>query len=50
MTSIDRLGFHVRLKTQDGVKGTRIAFVREVRDPAETREVFVAMVKQARQG
>jgi heme iron utilization protein len=50
MTSVDRLGFHVRLKTQDGVKGTRIAFVREVRDPAETRQVFVEMVKQARQG
>jgi len=50
MTSVDRLGFHVRLKTQDGVKGTRIAFLREVRDPAQTREVFVEMVKQARQG
>src|SRR5208337_940168 len=49
MTSVDRLGFHVRLKTQDGVKGTRIAFLREVRDPAQTREVFVEMVKQARQ-
>jgi len=50
MTSVDRLGFHVRLKTQDGVRGTRIAFLREVRDPAQTREVFVEMVKQARQG
>ena len=49
MTSVDRLGFHVRLKTQDAVKGTRIAFLREVRDPAQTREVFVEMVKQARQ-
>jgi putative heme iron utilization protein len=50
MTSIDRLGFHLRLKTQDGVKGTRVAFSREVRDPAETREVFIEMVRQARQG
>src|SRR5208337_1658200 len=50
MTSVDRLGFHVRLKTQDGVHGTRIAFLREVRDSAETREVFVEMVKQARHG
>ena len=49
MTSLDRLGFHIRLKTQDGVHGTRIAFPREVRDPAQTREVFVEMVKQARQ-
>jgi len=50
MTSIDRLGFHLRLKTQDGVKGTRVAFLREVSDPSETREVFVEMVQQARQG
>ena len=49
MTAVDRLGFNVRLKTPDGVKGTRIAFVREVRDPVQTREVFVEMVKQARQ-
>jgi hypothetical protein len=49
MTAVDRLGFHVRLKTQDGVKGARIAFLREIRDPALTREVFVEMVWQARQ-
>jgi putative heme iron utilization protein len=30
MTSVDRLGFHVRLKTQDGTRGARIAFLREV--------------------
>ena len=28
MTSVDRLGFHVRLKTRAGVKGARIAFLR----------------------
>jgi heme iron utilization protein len=50
MTSVDRLGFHVRLKTQHGVCGARIAFLREVSDPAETREVFVEMVQKARQG
>jgi putative heme iron utilization protein len=50
MTAVDRLGFHLRLKTQDGMKGTRIAFPREVKNPSETREVFVEMVKQARQG
>jgi putative heme iron utilization protein len=50
MTAVDSLGFHLRLKTQDGVHGTRIAFLREVRDPSQTREVFVEMVKQARQG
>jgi putative heme iron utilization protein len=48
MTSVDRLGFHLRLKTQDGVKGARIGFLREVTNPRQTREVFVEMVKQAR--
>jgi putative heme iron utilization protein len=47
MTSVDRLGFYLRLKTQDGVHGARIAFLREVSDSAQTREVFVEMVKQA---
>jgi putative heme iron utilization protein len=50
MTAVDRLGFHLRLKTQDGMKGTRIAFLREVSDPSQTREAFVEMVKQGRQG
>jgi putative heme iron utilization protein len=49
MTAVDRLGFHVRLKTQDGMRGTRIAFLREVSNPAETRKVLVEMVQQARQ-
>jgi len=48
MTAVDRLGFHVRLKTNDGVRGTRIAFLREARTPAETRKVLVEMVQQAR--
>ena len=43
MTSIDRLGFHLRLKTSDGVRGTRIAFLREVRDPSQAREVLREM-------
>jgi putative heme iron utilization protein len=48
MTAVDRLGFHLRLKTQDGMRGARIAFLREVRNPAETRKVLVEMVQQAR--
>jgi len=48
MIAVDRLGFHVRLKTQDGIRGTRIAFLREVSNPAETRRVLVEMVQQAR--
>jgi putative heme iron utilization protein len=50
MTSVDRLGFHLRLKTKDGVRGTRIAFLREVATPVESREVLVEMVQLARQG
>ena len=48
MTSVDRLGFHVSLKTQDGTRGARIAFLREVSSPAEARRVLVEMVGQAR--
>jgi hypothetical protein len=50
MTSVDRLGFQVRLRTQDGMHGARIAFLREVSDPLQTREVLIEMVRQARQG
>jgi heme oxygenase (biliverdin-IX-beta and delta-forming) len=49
MISVDRLGFQVRLKTADGMKGARVAFLREVGDPAETRKVLVEMVQRARQ-
>lgn len=48
MTAVDRLGFHVRLRTQDGMRGARIAFPREASNPGETRKVLVEMVKQAR--
>lgn len=48
MTAVDRLGFHVRLKTQEGMRGARIAFSREASNPAETRNVLVEMVRQAR--
>ena len=50
VTSVDRLGFNLRLKTQDGMKGTRIAFLREVNDPSQAREMFVEMVQHARHG
>jgi putative heme iron utilization protein len=50
MTSVDRLGFHVRLKTRDGMRGARIAFLREVTNPMEARKVLVEMVEQARPG
>jgi len=48
MTSVDRLGFYLRLKTIEGMKGARINFPREVATSKETREVLVAMVRQAK--
>jgi len=48
MTSVDRLGFNVRLKTGGGMRGARIAFLREVRSPAEARTVLVEMTQRAR--
>jgi putative heme iron utilization protein len=50
MTAVDRLGFYLRLKTKDGVHGARIAFLREVADPVQAREVLIEMVRLARQG
>ena len=48
MTAVDRLGFHVRLTTAEGMRGARIAFLQEVRDVTETRKILVEMVRQAR--
>jgi putative heme iron utilization protein len=48
MTAVDRLGFHVRMKTEEGMKGARIAFPGEVTTPGETRKMLVDMVQQAR--
>jgi putative heme iron utilization protein len=47
MTSVDRLGFGVRLKTSAGMKGARINFLREVRTAGEARGVLVEMVRGA---
>jgi heme iron utilization protein len=48
MTSVDRLGFSLRLKTDEGMKGVRINFPREAVTPQQTRTVLVEMVRQAR--
>jgi putative heme iron utilization protein len=48
MTAVDRLGFHVRLKTREGMRGARIAFPRQARSSVETRNVLVDMVRPAR--
>ncbi len=49
MTAVDRLGFNFRLKTDDGMKGTRINFPREVFSPQDTRTILVDMVRQVKQ-
>jgi putative heme iron utilization protein len=48
MVACDRLGFVVRMRTAEGMRGMRIAFPEEVRSSEEARRVLVAMVKQAR--
>lgn len=48
MTSVDRLGFWLRLKTSEGMKGSRINFPREVTSAQQTRETLVEMVGKAR--
>ena len=48
MTSVDRLGFTLRLKTEQGMKGARINFPGEVTTAQETRKALVEMVKLAR--
>lgn len=49
MTSVDRLGFHLRLQTGERAHGVRIAFLREARSSQEARAVLVEMVRLARQ-
>ena len=50
MTSVDRLGFFLRLKTADGMKGARVNYPREVANAQEARQLLVEMVQQARAG
>ncbi len=48
MTAVDRLGFHLRMKTEEGMKGCRLGFLSEVSTPVETRKMLVEMVQRAR--
>ena len=45
MTSVDRLGFTLRVKTEAGMKGARINFPAQVKTAEETRAALVAMVR-----
>jgi putative heme iron utilization protein len=48
MTAVDRLGFHLRLQTAEGPRGTRLNFPRESTDANQCRENLVQMTKAAR--
>jgi len=48
MTSVDRLGFQVRIKSGGEFYSRRIGFLREVNNTEECRKVIVEMVKEAR--
>jgi putative heme iron utilization protein len=48
MTSVDRLGFHVRLTTPERARSVRIGFPSEVNTPEDCRKVLVRMVQEAR--
>lgn len=50
MTSVDRLGFTLRVKTEDGMKGARINFNVPVVTAQETRVALVDMVRHAKAG
>ncbi|HVE69781.1 MAG TPA: DUF2470 domain-containing protein [Thermoanaerobaculia bacterium] len=48
MLSCDRLGFTIRARTTEGMKGARIAFPEEVRSRDAARRVLVAMTQAAK--
>jgi putative heme iron utilization protein len=48
MVSCDRLGFVVRVRTSEGMKGARIQFPEPVRSRDDARRVLVSMTREAR--
>jgi heme iron utilization protein len=50
MVVVDRLGFKLRLRRGQRLSSARIAFPREVTTAAQSREVLIAMLQQARAG
>jgi putative heme iron utilization protein len=48
MTAVDRLGFHLRLRSGNRIHGRRVPFPREVRSSDVARGVLTEMVRQAR--
>jgi putative heme iron utilization protein len=50
MTALDRLGFHLRIKTADRMQGGRVAFTDPVRNAQEVRAGFAGIAAQATRG
>jgi heme iron utilization protein len=49
MTAVDRLGFHLRLRSGERIYGRRVAFLQEVKTSDDARLVLVEMVLQSRE-
>ncbi|MBX3236746.1 MAG: DUF2470 domain-containing protein [Nitrospiraceae bacterium] len=50
ITTMDRLGFHLRVKTPDRMQGGRLAFASPVRDAQEARAGLAELAEKARAG
>lgn len=50
ITTMDRLGFHLRVKTPDRMQGGRFAFTAPVRNAEEARAAFADLAEKARAG
>jgi putative heme iron utilization protein len=50
ITTLDRLGFHLRVKTPDRMQGGRVAFPNPVRNVAEVRAALAGLAVQANAG
>lgn len=48
LTSVDRLGFRMRVRTGDRVQGVRLEFPAEARTADDARKAFIAMLRVAR--
>ena len=48
MTAIDRYGFEMSAKTNEGPRPVRLAFARPVSTPEDARAALISMLKDAR--
>ena len=48
MVAVDRLGFKLRVRAADGLRGCRIGFPREVTSPEQCRVVLIEMLDDLR--